>query len=397
MVSFWPWKSDTSAASFEKTLSTLATKISKTSASNDSLRQRSRRVRVMWTLYAGFAYILTALILTLVTGWKSWGTMEISCMAGGPILIYIVRTSLSIYYDYRITNTQTYLESLYKERDVTIEKLKAATKYNSTQQLLEKYGSPQPKSKPSSPSSARRKSQGSQRPGAQQQTTTGIAPPPTANIPRPGTSLPSNPQRPITPLNLQIATQPPIVPHGPVPSAEFAPNAFAPNAFAPNAFAPPNIARQYSSSSATTFTESHWYDRIFDALLGEDETQPKNRLALICHECRLVNGQAPPGVRTLEDVGRWRCGGCGAWNGKEKVQDTDIGRLVEGWKSERVERENAKEESEEVTAEESDEEDGEAEVETSESSGVDIAVETVDPTPSRSTRTKSKAQGKKIS
>jgi hypothetical protein len=75
-----------SAASFERTLSTLATKISKTAARNDTLRQRSRRVRVMWTLYAGFAYILTALILTLVTGWRIWGIMEYSIISAGPVL-----------------------------------------------------------------------------------------------------------------------------------------------------------------------------------------------------------------------------------------------------------------------------------------------------------------------
>lgn len=74
-------------------------------------------------------------------------------------------------------------------------------------------------------------------------------------------------------------------------------------------------------------------------MLGEDETAAKNRLALICTECRLVNGQAPPGVRTLEDVGRWRCGGCGSWNGvdarkaaREVVESVrrDGGGLVEG-------------------------------------------------------------------
>jgi endoplasmic reticulum junction formation protein lunapark len=30
-----------------------------------------------------------------------------------------------------------------------------------------------------------------------------------------------------------------------------------------------------------------------------------------------VNGQAPPGVKNLEEVGRWTCGGCGACNGVE--------------------------------------------------------------------------------
>ena len=45
--------------------------------------------------------------------------------------------------------------------------------------------------------------------------------------------------------------------------------------------------------------------------------QAKNRFALICQKCRLVNGQAPPGARTLEDVGKWRCQGCGSMNGME--------------------------------------------------------------------------------
>ena len=52
-------------------------------------------------------------------------------------------------------------------------------------------------------------------------------------------------------------------------------------------------------------------------MLGEDETAAKNRLVLLCSKCRLVNGQAPPGVRTLEELGRWRCSACSAWNGVE--------------------------------------------------------------------------------
>jgi hypothetical protein len=63
--------------------------------------------------------------------------------------------------------------------------------------------------------------------------------------------------------------------------------------------------------------ESHWYDRILDALLGEDEASAKNRLALICKQCRIVNGLAPPGIKTPEELGKWRCSGCGAWNGEE--------------------------------------------------------------------------------
>ncbi|PYH87762.1 hypothetical protein BO71DRAFT_414608, partial [Aspergillus ellipticus CBS 707.79] len=90
--------------------------------------------------------------------------------------------------------------------------------------------------------------------------------------------------------------------------------------FAPNAFP---VALQQCLES------SHWYDRLLDVLLGEDETQPKNRLVLICATCRLVNGQAPPGVKSLEELGRWRCGSCGAWNG----DDSEAKKVLAGMRN----------------------------------------------------------------
>ena len=88
--------------------------------------------------------------------------------------------------------------------------------------------------------------------------------------------------------------------------------------FAPNAFTnPPPL----SQAPFAYQQESRWYDRILDVLLGEDETLAKNRLVLICQNCRLVNGQAPPGVKALEEIGSWRCGGCGARNGVENSME----------------------------------------------------------------------------
>lgn len=102
------------------------------------------------------------------------------------------------------------------------------------------------------------------------------------------------------------------------PGAEFAPNAeyTRPVTPTPGAISPPVFQQQPVMAAP----ESHWYDRVFDVLLGEDETAPKNRIALICASCRLVNGQAPPGVTSLADVGMWRCMSCGARNG-ETVED----------------------------------------------------------------------------
>lgn len=74
------------AASFERTLNALTGKINRATATQDRQRALSRRARVMWTLYAGFAYILAAVLLTLVTGWQNWGVTEGTIVAGGPVM-----------------------------------------------------------------------------------------------------------------------------------------------------------------------------------------------------------------------------------------------------------------------------------------------------------------------
>ena len=299
-----------SAESFERTLSSLAQKISKTSAKNDALRQRSRKLKVSWTIYGGFTYILTALIFILVTGWQNWGWVEYSTVAGGPVLLWGVRRALTLWYDYRIKNTTEYLEGLQKERDGTIEKSKRATKYDSTQQLIDKYSSkpstPKTEEKGSASKGGKRvPSQGGQQGPPQGQQRVFTQPPPTANIPRGPVPPPQQPHSRPTSAGSLHGQQPlpyqqsPTGP--PQPSAEFAPNAFS----------------EPAPTAPASYGEATWYDRILDALLGEDETSAKNRFALICSSCKLVNGQAPPGARTLEDVGKWRCSACGAMNGVE--------------------------------------------------------------------------------
>ncbi|KAI9657489.1 MAG: hypothetical protein M1829_006899 [Trizodia sp. TS-e1964] len=320
MVSLWPWKGDdTSAAAFEKSLSALSTKIARSSGQLDRLRQRSRRFKALWTLYTSFAYLLCVIILALVVGWNAWGILEYSGLSGSPIVIYLVRVVLDQYYDYRISNVAARLKELQKERETTIEKLKTATKYNSTQQLLEKYGAA-PQAPPSSSVTPNGKMQGPQgnAPGSnQQQYRPPFVPPLTANIPRNNPS-PASPQPPPAPGRNLPPSPNSQARHSPPPPL-FSTHEPGPPEFAPNAFtAPP----QYSSSRGAE--ETKWYDRILDLVLGEDETLPKNRIVLICQRCRLVNGQAPPGIRRLEELGVWKCASCGAPNGEEN----ETGKIV---------------------------------------------------------------------
>ncbi|KAJ5378163.1 uncharacterized protein N7496_005572 [Penicillium cataractarum] len=312
MVSFWPWKGeDNSPASFEKTLSTLSTKIAQATTRLDQQRQTARRFKALWTLYSTFAYLFYSIVLALVLGWESWGVKEYTAIAGGPVLIYGVRTAGARLFEYRISRSQRHLDELNKQRDETIEKLKVATKYNSTQQLLEKYGGESPKTSPNPKAGpdSRKQTTPSQKQQQQQQhvARTGLPPPPTANIrrPPPGQS-PIGPGNPPSPPPYQTPQQQQALPNA--PSTPPLPQQFTEEpGFAPNAF----------PSSGQYIEQPHWYDRLLDVLLGEDEMQPRNRMAMICGSCRLVNGQAPPGIKTLEELGRWRCGSCGAWNGEE--------------------------------------------------------------------------------
>lgn len=155
---------------------------------------------------------------------------------------------------------------------------------------------------------------------------TGILPPPTANISRhaglaPGLKnedlsasgssgshrLPPSISAESSPFSLQVSSSPQAE------TAEFAPNAFS-------------AVPQYAQSTKG----SRWFDRLMDVILGEDESLPSNRIALICKQCRLVNGQAPPGTKRLDEVGKWRCAECGTMNGEE----TEVKRILAELKEE---------------------------------------------------------------
>lgn len=235
----------------------------------------------------------------------------------GFFSIYAVRAIASRGFEYQVSKTEKYLVDLNKQRQETIEKLKVATKYNSTQQLLEKYGgetSPKPTPQKSNKADFERKENERRGPGTPQQVPgrTGIPPPPTANIRHrqdvPGASSPIQSPQPVPGDGPGFQSPAGNIGGRKSFSGQNLYSALEEPGFAPNAFpAPP----QYSEP------QHRWYDRLLDVLLGEDETLPRNRLVLICQNCRLVNGQAPPGVKTLEEIGRWRCASCGAWNGEE--------------------------------------------------------------------------------
>jgi hypothetical protein len=314
MVSFWPWgKDDSSPASFEKALSALSAKITTTQTRLDQDRAKSRRIKLLCSLYLGFAYLVYGIVLVLVVGWRYMGAWEWTGIAGGPVLITLVRAAVTTFFDYRIQRRSVRLKEYQTERAKTIQKLKDATKYDSTLELLEKYGETENKQKRgkkttdgSDPAEQNNEGQSKAKDSGMPQRTN-MPPPPTANIQRPHIPRPGTPQsRPHSRLGTPSQHQ--TRQSDMDASAEFAPNAFDGR--------PAPAFMQYPPAAMAPPAESHWYDRILDTLLGEDETAAKNRIVLMCSSCRLVNGQAPPGTKSLSELGMWKCMACGASNGE---------------------------------------------------------------------------------
>ena len=127
--------------------------------------------------------------------------------------------------------------------------------------------------------------------------------------------------------------------------------------------------------------------------MGEDETLPGKRLALICQKCRLVNGQAPPGTQRLEDVGKWRCAACGTMNGKENevkkiVASIQNQKAIDRDQSEPTERDSSPNGT--MPEEDSDETQYSSQGEKQDSEPVEVPRKTEEPstTERRSTRAK---------
>ncbi|ERF76761.1 hypothetical protein EPUS_02300 [Endocarpon pusillum Z07020] len=325
MPSLWPFaRDDSSPASFEKALSRLSTQITSSSVSLDKTRTRAHRAKAFWTLWSTLVYLVYTALIVLVLGPQQWSLPHYIGLAGTPIVVYGVRRILALYFDWQIARRQGHLDRLVAERDQKIAQLKKATRYDTTQELLNKYGGSMPRAQSGAKQGTKRKV-ATPKPLEPPQQRTGLSPPPTANIPGRSPQAGSRPSTPARQIPNANSPPPSMTARSPLSTSTSYDLSPDEPGFAPNAFSLPPPP---SSSAYAPDQQHRWYDRILDVMLGEDETLAKNRLALICGNCRLVNGQAPPGIRSLEEIGRWRCGSCGAWNGVEKVEQ-GVGQMMQ--------------------------------------------------------------------
>ncbi|KAI5848147.1 hypothetical protein BZA05DRAFT_404563 [Tricharina praecox] len=333
MVRFWPFSGgdDNSPDSFERILSQLATRIESTSSKLATLRQRARRYKALFTIYSVIGYILYCIVIVLVVGYQNIRVHEGGGLAAGPVGIYVVRKLLDLYYGGRIASTEAKLEHFQAEQRATIEKLKSITKFSTTQSLIEKYGgtapmegilalAPQQENKKSVPTTApslrvgapQPPKQPSKQPEPQQQP---LLPHLTPDQIRIQQQLYAQQKAGIPPQYGQVQAQPPKQQPQPQAPTQTPTSLKRQSSLLMQGQTQPPSQQHLQPEEATA---PKWYDRILDVILGEDEMSAKARFALICKNCRMVNGLAPPGTHSLEEMDQWGCARCGTMNGRKK-------------------------------------------------------------------------------
>ncbi|KAG6865351.1 hypothetical protein C0991_003274 [Blastosporella zonata] len=230
---------------YETILSTLALDIQKRQVQLSEIRLRERRTTLLVTLYtlaAWGAYVSLWYfgILSRTSGRQVNGferAVKGAPVVAGPIFILFVRRIVQIWYKRKGDAEEKTLKQLLKQQRTKVEEIKKKTNYYSTRDLLQRYDDS---------------------PNAHQRAVTA---PVQLRTPQP--------QRLFQAPNGKSATV----------TATTTPNTLTPQP--PTPLPPTNPPRK------------QWYDKLADALLGDDEHTPNassSQYALICEKCFAHNG-----------------------------------------------------------------------------------------------------------
>ncbi|KAG8982471.1 hypothetical protein FRB90_006766 [Tulasnella sp. 427] len=276
---------------YERILSNLALSISSAQMRLSEIRLRERRSTLLVTLYAiGFWTLYVLLWWTILPRYQLWAyhsrddkTIQ-SIIKGipavvGPIFILFIRRLVQRWYARKGDQEEKQLKALLAEQRTKIEEIKKKTNYYSTKNLLDRYDDspsrkqPMPANGPSTPVA----------PGGLRQ--------------RQSAAMNGTPAAatPIPPPAFQGQGRATSTPHRPSPLQNT--QLLEPT---PQKLPPP---------------QKQWFDKIADALLGDDGDSANTRFALICENCFNHNGL----VRETEfDDMKYVCPKCGHFNRSPK-------------------------------------------------------------------------------
>nr|CAG8619518.1 13791_t:CDS:2 [Entrophospora candida] len=233
---------------YEKILSELDDNIRKAEVRLGEIRIRERNALIIWIVYSLLAYVAYVMgywyFVYMSNEEENWDFMKVAPVLTGPFFIVIGYRFLALWYKRKETNEISQLEHLRARQSLKVEELKKRTGYYTTKTLLERYDSP---TKPMTP--------GQKIP----------------LITTPGSLKSGAPQQ-----QLQSLIN-------------------------------PNSLRQPSIDKTNIQNQRHWYDKLVDAIVGEDE----QKYALICKNCYTWNGLAF--ASEFDDI-QYYCKNCNHFN-----------------------------------------------------------------------------------
>lgn len=276
MPRWWPWSRE---VDYETALPLLTNQVRQSQIDLSRARARERRVKGLLVLYGLIAY---AGLLVVLFFSNATSAVWVSALIGAGSIIWLVRWSAVRVLGYFTNRRQNITAQLIERRRIMAEEYKQKTNYYKVKELTELRDPDNPE--------------------------TGAPVQPPRNHPSTATSGPklnssSSPNQQTTTKEKPSLPQPPRAEAGQNPSGE--------EGQSPEHRAVPG---QTSQAEPLPPVRRTWMDRILDVLIGEDETSPQNRYALICKNCGTHNGLAAFGEQP-EDV-IYRCPVCGKTNKK---------------------------------------------------------------------------------
>ncbi|KAK9432843.1 hypothetical protein V1505DRAFT_364760 [Lipomyces doorenjongii] len=272
----WPFKKRSpSPSSYEKVLDNIAAKIRKSESRILSFRASLRRITGLLTLYSLLLYIVFLAYVALA---QKFTDLQVLLHATGtPVAIWLARRGIFEVYSRRINRQEATLQELRNDQKAKIEELKRSMKYYTTKSLLERFESKNGTSGPGKDNRVDKNEKGGRM--------------------------------------LERELEPRVAAAGSVLQNDMLRQEQMPEE---------HLLQRYPMQSIPQPQESpRWYDRILDLMVGEDETNPRNRYALICFRCGTHNGLAAPG-QTPDNV-KYSCPVCGEWNPEQAPSTTTGG------------------------------------------------------------------------
>ncbi|KAI8369629.1 uncharacterized protein BYT42DRAFT_607990 [Radiomyces spectabilis] len=274
-------KQKTDPNDYERILSELDSKIQEAEVRLTDIKIRQRRTGVLWVIYSTIVWVvyLGYCLLTLHGQDVNIHTFLTALPAFlFPICIYYTRKLLGWFYSRKQTSEEALLTALRAEQKLKVEELKKKTSYYSTQSLLDRYDEAAQKKKREQERlmQLQKQQQQQQQQHFAQKKPVSMPAPRTGPAPQGGSSS-AGPMSGIA--NKGPSGNPGFVMMPPPP--------------------PPRAPQ--------------WYDKIVDALVGDDG--PETKYALICNHCFTHNGLVLPNeIDTIQYV----CPHCKHFNPSRK-------------------------------------------------------------------------------